>query len=805
MARMEGKQAIFTKRKNIFLIVLAVFVLIRIGYITIRGELDKDYYRSYSYSLSDAVPVPCTNILQRFSTEQNRLESLELMFTDIGDDKNGTVTVCIYAEDELLYQTDISLEKINNDEWKTVFINAPMSPDIIYSLSLNANSDCTQIPNMLFTKNRCAPEIIDTSIDNQVQEGNIAVVFGYLQFPGRADRIVAISFWLILYAIIFLVINNIEKLNETLQKTRKTLTTKIDERVLSCFVEMMLCLVIINCSGIEFQEMTKIIFFVISFFSVTNYPNKKAFILGKVKKEWQKVLISLLPLYASFALVGQRILIYPLNIKLTIHGLFILSCCALWFVPVMIGFFFNLEKLSNIAFDSNKRIKTWKLLLLLIVILLLPAAYNLFANNPGISSYDTRATMITNAKNLHRMYDWHPAFYCMALRVIETVWDSTYAVIIVQYFFWTYVLVEFFMYLRKKGVKDAVIILGAAFCGLNAANFIHINTIWKDIPYTLSLLWVFVILAKLSVDFAEYRKKWFIYFELIVALIGTYFYRKNGIVPFVIVVVALIIIFLQNNKKILITVLLTVMAVGIIRGPVYSYFQVVNPGIEGIYQGLGQDILGAYYYGGEVSESTLQMINQMTSYNIAEYNYNPTWSRQSYEVDVVPKQFIRNYLDTFLKNPILMIRGVIAREDAMWDVYAGKDTILGCVNYTRTQDGIGEWNEYYSRRIFRSLSPVMSAATEYTAETQWISAIEWRSGLFCLLGLMCAIWLAIRCGKGKYLIVLAPIAGQILGLLLSTGWSDFRYYWPLNLMNFFLILLSLVVIHHREEQHRVSK
>lgn len=41
----------------------------------------------------------------------------------------------------------------------------------------------------------------------------------------------------------------------------------------------------------------------------------------------------------------------------------------------------------------------------------------------------------------------------------------------------------------------------------------------------------------------------------------------------------------------------------------------------GMYHGLGLDILGAYYSGGEVFESTLQMINMMIAYNNVEYDW----------------------------------------------------------------------------------------------------------------------------------------------------------------------------------------
>ena len=49
----------------------------------------------------------------------------------------------------------------------------------------------------------------------------------------------------------------------------------------------------------------------------------------------------------------------------------------------------------------------------------------LVAFKPGISSPDTHSTMVTNAKNIYGMFDWHPFFYSLVTRKIEQVWDST--------------------------------------------------------------------------------------------------------------------------------------------------------------------------------------------------------------------------------------------------------------------------------------------------------------------------------------------------------------------------------------------
>lgn len=417
----------------------------------------------------------------------------------------------------------------------------------------------------------------------------------------------------------------------------------------------------------------------------------------------------------------------------------------------------------------------------------------MYANNPGISSEDTAICMVRNAHNIRGMENWHPAFYCMVLGFILKVWDSTYVVIFSQYFFWVYVITEGMLYLRKKHVKDIFLLVFSLVLGISAANFLFLNTIWKDIPYALSVVWVLLLLTKLVVDFEKYNRKWYIYIELMIALLGTYFYRKNGMVTFIFIVVSMLVL-LYKNLKVWGTVVITIMLIITIKGPVYSHFEVVDTGRWGMYIGLSQDILGVYYAGGEVSEETLQMINVMTDKNNAEYIYNPTWANQSYDLEVEPKEFIKNYLDTFIKNPVTMLRAAVDREDMIWDVFEGNESRVSCVNYTETMDGRLNWNDYYPSRRYNCFYPWMLNFTTYTVMSQWLYVLQWRSGFFILVGII-AIYLII-CKKGirRYFAILSPIVGHIVSLFLSTGWSDFRYFWPLNLMIFFILIMSVIFL-----------
>lgn len=790
------------KWKKVILVIITVVISLRIGYIVFRGEVDKEYYTSGEYDLINTSSILCKDAVQIFSSNQDRLNSLEFVFTNIADDKAGSVVLSIYSDEKLIYQTNISLSNINNWGWKKVFINTEISPGKEYKMVVSATEDCTQIPELLVVKNAYAPEIIESYGKDRGGgniDGQIAVNYGYLRYPSVADRLVMVSLWGFLWMLLFAGLYYFDSIVSVLGRGKDYLLQQVKPQILVTVLELIGCAVILAGSGIEFQAPTRVILYIISLISTVNYTKKIEYISSLIDYTWKKVLIILLYVYAAFALVGQRIWIYPLSIKLTVAGLFVFVCTIFWFIPVVQSILYYMEKVCLYSFTSIPKMKTWKFVAASVLILLLPAVYILFAYNPGISSMDTVVTMVTNAQNLQGMADWHPAFYCMILSIIEKVWNSTYSIIIVQYFFWIYVVLELILYLRKKGIRESILIAVILFTGFNAGNIIHINTIWKDIPYTLSLFWALIIIAKISIDFEKYKCKWYIYLEIIVALVGVCLYRKNGVVSFIIITIPLVFI-LRKNIRLLAALAISFALILTIKGPVYNYFEVQDTGKHGMYVGLGQDILGVYYAGGEVSASTFQMINRMTDYNNAEYSYNPTWSNQSMDLNVGVKEFVFNYVDTFLKNPIMMMRAIIDRVDVFWDIYAGEDTILGCINYTEAMDGVETWNENYPERKYVSLYTAASSVLTYTATSQWISAIEWRCGLFTFMGLTAGIFLLIKKGAGKYWVIILPLAGHIISLLLSTGWAEFRYFWPFNLLNMAVILLTIVIVENAGER-----
>lgn len=153
----------FSKRKKAVLIILVSILVLRICYI-MAGDIDKNYYTSPNIELKDAQQVPCINVIQKFLLSKQRLNSIELVFDSIANDKKGKINIAINADNTLVYQSAISLKNLNNLEWKRIYVNIPIDHNKQYELILNAEG-YTQIPNLLLTNTDLLSESLESYSD----------------------------------------------------------------------------------------------------------------------------------------------------------------------------------------------------------------------------------------------------------------------------------------------------------------------------------------------------------------------------------------------------------------------------------------------------------------------------------------------------------------------------------------------------------------------------------------------------------------------------------------------------------------
>ena len=115
------------------------------------------------------------------------------------------------------------------------------------------------------------------------------------------------------------------------------------------------------------------------------------------------------------------------------------------------------------------------------------------------------------------------------------------------------------------------------------------------------------------------------------------------------------------------------------------------------------------------------------------------------------------------------------------------------MNYTGTEDHNPTWNGLAPKRQFNFLTDRISEFTAQSASVPVLNIIEWRAGIWTLITVLSFAVCVIFKNNPKFWILFAMQLGHILSLMLSLGWWDYRYYWPLTLMSLFLILLTLTI------------
>ena len=554
-------------------------------------------------------------------------------------------------------------------------------------------------------------------------------------------------------------------------------------------------------------------FIVLSVITGAGFKAKYDFFSGLIDTGRKRLIFFLMLLYTDFSIVGNRAVVYPIGNILSVKDIIVLLLGFIWSFQLLLTAFYYFYRLSLLVRKKgNICIKQPVLFIVIIsLIVMLPLAVSLIAFNPGISDSDSSYS-IYFANHLRYCIDWFPPFYYMYLRGILTFVDSIYAVVIAQWLFFDLVVLEYAFLARKAGMSDICIFLVTALVSLNPANFLNLNSIWKDAPYVCSILWLTAALIKVhfKIDRGEKVGKE-PYVEIALALVCTWFFRKNGIIP-VLLTVPVILFFYRKEKKVYITCICAFLVILFIQTVVYDALNVrdYREDVEkqgDAFVGLGQDILGVYYAGGELSEASLDIVRQLTK-EPDEYDYLPTYYKDwKSDMDIEIGRFIMCYIDTFFHNPVKLADAVFCRNDGIWAIYHGDfgDVVVigyhgqadgesvGGMNYIYDKDGNrveDKWNDYAPAHKDVFLTGIVSALTDITANIELIKIIIWRSGLHVWVLLVSAVFTVLK--KRNLIPVYIPLLGHILSLVLACGWAVYRYYWPINLLCVVLFFMNVL-------------
>jgi hypothetical protein len=496
--------------------------------------------------------------------------------------------------------------------------------------------------------------------------------------------------------------------------------------------------------------------------------------------------------YTALALSGNILLMTPWVSGIKASQWIKFGAVFLWSVPISVGAFGGLYFLNkknwgkNHAAYSKKRKRI--LFVICFAIVMAVSSILLIAYNPAISNFD--ATMqFMQAKGDYPIINWHSPYLTLILRVLLGVYDNPSFIIIVQCACFAYVIARAAISLYEHGgLSFSTVIILTFVLILLPSNHLHFITLLKDTIYCATLLWLTVLMYELIYDREKAIKSLGFCIEIIMAMASVYLFRQNGVVPFLFVAIAILALNKFNARSVCVAAAAAAF-IFFITGPLYDVLDVrgISPGSK--YIGLGHDIFSVEQFEGNVSDEARHLTEEMEVLDEYEFSvYRSTYTYgEGLNIEESMGDFIKIYLDTYIKNPTLMTQVIFCRNDAIYSMVSPAPLALSA--YTLDGQDYEYWAQNYPARKPNSLTDFFERINKYILQNRFLSNVVWHTGGYTWVILLSCIFLAYT-KRSKYIFAVIPIAGQITSLILSCSWNDYRYYWPIMVCGLFLLVAA---------------
>lgn len=185
--------------------------------------------------------------------------------------------------------------------------------------------------------------------------------------------------------------------------------------------------------------------------------------------------------------------------------------------------------LEVLAISRNPR-QSQRRFVFFFLIILAPLLIAIAAYNPAISSMDSQGQW-RQATGRTPLDDAHSIFHTLTLRLLISITPSPFLIALLQSFLYALLAARLLNRFADYGVPPKLLGFFTLLLSLTPAHFLTAVTIWKDVPYTLSLLWLTDILIRLLI-FPKPKPfaKWMLP-ETAVCLFFVSRFRLNGVLP----------------------------------------------------------------------------------------------------------------------------------------------------------------------------------------------------------------------------------------------------------------------------------
>jgi hypothetical protein len=288
---------------------------------------------------------------------------------------------------------------------------------------------------------------------------------------------------------------------------------------------------------------------------------------------------------------------------------------------------------------------------------------------PGIMSGDSITLWSQNL--VGEFSDWQSAFYAVVLAGLMKIWYSPAFIAILQILLFSLLVAWGLKALQDEGVSKIVLWGISLLFALSPINNLYANTLWRDIPYALAVMWLTIIALKIYLSRGGWVKGWgWVWLGISGFLIAIL--RQNGIPVSFILLILLPLFYRKYWKQLSAGFLLCLALFLFMKGPVYSWLNVDRTKS-------GQSNLILLHHIGAHLDADTPLTSDEEEYidsflPIPDWNYYCCYvGTISYDNDFERERFLSSSpenrklaLDLFLRDPLVDVQHTVCSGELVW-------------------------------------------------------------------------------------------------------------------------------------------
>lgn len=531
----------------------------------------------------------------------------------------------------------------------------------------------------------------------------------------------------------------------------------------------------------------------------------------RIVNKKQLIFLLIINLIIGFFICGKPLFLMDYFLSIEIKNIIKYFIVCIFIFPFILNLL-TLIDMVDIIKVTPKYIKDKKSLwfcLIIFLIFFVPWIIAGISFYPGNMSSDS-VSQITQAYGWYQIDNAHPAFNTIVIRWLFKIWDCPFMIVIAYQLYLSIICTYIYKYLYKRNVSSKFLYASAIILSLSCNNISLLTMIWKDVPYTISLLWLTFELYKLAKEQDKYMRKISNIIKLIIALVLTYVSRHNGIFPYYITIAYMMLLFFKSKcrKRIIFTIVTSVVLIWGIRHPLFNYYNVNRSNImtSGSASFAAKGLGALIYYDVELTENDKKDINKMVKleylskyynpYSIDTYSFNKEvkWDEGIEKVGV--KKIYLMYIKHFFKNPRAIIRDRLDSCNLVWSMDTPNDGFnykydygIAYASYIKDIKNFkkGENNRYMPKDSIGN--KLIKQYQDTINEIKILDILCWRPAFMISIMILLIFYGIIK--KVKIIPGMLPTIISILFWIMLMGHQDYRYVWFIFIDVYILGILLL--------------